>query len=80
MNQSTPLYAITGLILWFVVSLVVNISGIQKLEILKVWGIENMQQLEILYKSDVYRDMQTQAILQLEDQLVQMSKMTWDIE
>jgi hypothetical protein len=36
MNQSTPLYAITGLILGFTITLLVNVSDIQKLEVLKV--------------------------------------------
>lgn len=76
MNQSTPLYAITGLILWFVVSLVVNVASIQKLEILKVWGSENYQRLIDIYNSEYYKDIQTQAISQLETQLKPVSQAT----
>ena len=80
MNQSTPLYVITGLILWFVITLIINVTGIQNQEILKVWGIENYKQLQIIYKSDAYKQTQTEAILQLETQLVQMVNQisTWD--
>jgi hypothetical protein len=80
MERSTPLYAITGLILWFVITLIINVTGIQNQEILKVWGIENYKELQIIYKSDAYKQTQTEAILQLEAQLVQMVNQisTWD--
>lgn len=76
MNQSTPLYAITGLILGFVVSLVVNVASIQKLEVLKVWGEENYQRLMDIYNTEYYKDIQTQAITQLETQLKPVSQAT----
>ena len=76
MNQSTPLYLITGLILWFIVWLVVNVACIQKLEVLKVWGNENYQKLMDIYNSEYYKDIQTQAIAQLETQLKPVSQAT----
>ena len=76
MNNTTPLYAITGLILWFVVSLVFNVTSINKLEVLKVWGQENYQKLINMYNSEYYKDIQTQMIKQLETQLKPMSQAT----
>ena len=76
MNQSTPLYAITGLILGFTITLLVNVSDIQKLEVLKVWGSENYQRLIEIYNTEYYKDIQTQAIAQLETQLKPVSQAT----
>ena len=73
MNNVTPLYAITGLILWFIISCLTTINSIQKLEIIKVWWVDNYKQLQVLYKSDAYKKMQTDAILTLEAQLMQLS-------
>lgn len=76
MNQSIPLHVITWLILGFVVSLVVNVASIQKLEVLKVWGEENYQRLMDIYNTEYYKDIQTQAITQLETQLKPVSQAT----
>lgn len=76
MNKSTPLYAITGLILGFIVTLMINVSSIQKLEVLKVWGSENYQRLIDVYNTEYYKDIQTQAITQLETQLKPVSQAT----
>lgn len=80
MNKTTPLYAFTGLILWFVITLIINVTSIQNQEILKVWGIENYKELQVIYKSDAYKQTQAEAILQLEAQLAQMVNQisTWD--
>lgn len=48
-------------------------TSTKDIEIMKVGGIENYNQLQTLYKSDAYIAQQTQAIAQFEAQLVQLT-------
>lgn len=79
MNNVTPLYAITGLILWFVFSLLMQTNAVD-IEIMKVWGEDNYKILREIYHSDIYKQQQSEAILQLKAQLEQIrtTVSTWD--
>jgi len=72
MTKETPLYAITGLILWFVISLLFQTSAVD-IEIMKVWGKDNYARLVDIYKSDTYKLEQSNAIWQLEAQIEQLA-------
>jgi hypothetical protein len=45
----------------------------KKLEVIKVGGMDNYNQLQVLYNSDVYKQTQSDAILKFEAQLTQLA-------
>lgn len=79
MNNVTPLYAIVWLILWFVISTSIQTNAVD-IEIMKVWGEDNYKMLREIYQSDIYKQQQSEAILQLKAQLEQIrtTVSTWD--
>jgi hypothetical protein len=79
MNNVTPLYAIVWLILWFVISTSIQTNAVD-IEIMKVWGEDNYKMLREIYQSDIYKQQQSEAILQLKAQLEQIKTTvsTWD--
>lgn len=58
------------LVLCFVL---ISDNDTKKLEVLKVWGIDNYNKLVELYESDIYKEQQANAIMQFEAQMQQLA-------
>ena len=73
MDRLSPLYLITWLILWFVISIYVK-TDVVDLELMKAWGSGNYNRLIKIYKSDAYKQQQSSLIDMLEAQIYTWSK------